>query len=364
MKYLLPAAVLLCGLLQQPASAQTQTPAPAQVPAPVNNSAKPIEITATKTVEWLRDQKQYIARENVIVTQGAMTLKSDLLTADYREGAASSMEIWQLTAAGSVQISDLDNTAYGDNAVYDVTKGVATLTGNNLRLVSPDQTVTAQDRMEYHSNERKALAIGKAKVVRLKDTLSADTLVAYFADGNAAAPAAKKPGSDTLPGTGGNLDRLEAIGNVVIKTPTETLYGNKAIYTASTNTAGLTGKVRIERDQNILEGDRAEVNLNTNISKLFGSEKEGSRVRGVFFPGTEKKETSKAPDKKAPTVIAPVPAPATAPVVTPKPAQVTKPAPVAVIQPTLTVGAPDISPAETPTAPPQRPAKVSPRIEY
>ena len=82
------------------------------------NSEQPIEITASKSVEWLRNQNQYVARENVIVTQGNMQIFSDLLTADYRDGATSSTEIWQITAEGNVQIRDDKNTAYGDKGVY------------------------------------------------------------------------------------------------------------------------------------------------------------------------------------------------------------------------------------------------------
>lgn len=332
---------LLAGLLffvALPAAAQT---APA-----VKNSAQPIEITATKTVEWLRNDKQYVARENVIVTQGAMTLKSDLLTADYRESPASSMEIWQMTADGNVTISDEGNTAYGDKAVYDVTGGVATLTGGDLKLVSPDQTVTAQEKMEYHANERKALAVGKAKVVRAKDTLSADTLVAYFKESSNVQPAATQAPSESVPGVGSGLDRLEALGNVVIKTPTETLYGNKGTYRASTNTAELAGKVRIERGPNILEGDRAEVDLNTNVSKLFGNKETGGRVRGVFFPGSENKDSLKGQDKKpAPVTQTPPAAPVPAPVTPATPAQ-------------------QAAPAESAVKPAPAPAMVSPRVDY
>lgn len=311
------------------------TAAFAQSPAPSNN-AQPIEITADKSVEWLRNQNQYVARENVIVTQGTMNIHADLLTADYREGAQSSTEIWQLTAEGNVRIADETNTAYGDKGVYDVTQGIAVLTGKDLKLVSPDQTVTATDRMEYHANTREAKAIGNAKVVRPKDTLTANIITAFFKD-DAAAPepaAAKTPASPL--GGGSNLDRLEADGNVVIKTPTETLHGQHAIYRADTNTAEITGKVKIERGPNVLEGNRAEVDLDTNISKLFGSEKEGGRVRGVFFPGSEKKPGEKG--NPAPT--APAPAPQPVPEI---------PAPQSGI---------------SPVPPPSEPANVSRRIEY
>ncbi len=298
MKHTLLLSSILTAAIFVGASAHAQSP---------QSSQQPIEITATKTVEWLRNQKQYVARENVIVTQGPMTLTSDLLTADYREGAQSSMEIWQLTAEGTVTIADQENKAYGDKAVYDVPKGTAVLTGQNLKLVSPDQTVTARDRMEYYSNERMAKAIGNAKVVRTKDTLTADTITAYFKDDAAKSQSeqTKTGGSNAL--GGGSLDRLEAEGSVVIKTPTETLRGARAIYRSSTNTAELIGKVKIERGENTLEGERAEVNLTTNVSKMFGSEKKGGRVRGVFFPSSNNNpaaSTNKGQDKPA-TVPAP-----------------------------------------------------------
>ncbi len=173
-----------------PATAPAAAPTVAPAPVPEGKSSEqPIEITATKTVEWLRDKKQYVARENVIVTQGGMSIESDLLTADYREGEKSSTEIYQLTAEGNVRIKDATNTAFGDKAVYDVTQGVAVLTGADLKIVSPEQTVTARDRMEYHSNTREAKAIGNAKVVRATDTLTADTISAFFKDDSATAQA-------------------------------------------------------------------------------------------------------------------------------------------------------------------------------
>lgn len=302
----------------------------AQTETPDAGNGQPIEISATKTVEWLRDQKQYVARENVIVTQGKMTINADLLTADYRDGVNSSTEIWQLTAEGNVKISDEANTAYGDKAVYDVTQGIAVLTGNDLKLTSPDQVVTATERMEYHSNTREAKAIGNAKVVRAQDTLSANTITAFFKDAATKTPTPQSPASPL--GGNSSLDRLEAEGNVVIKTPSETLHGQKAIYRADANKAELTGAVKIERGPNVLEGKRAEVDLTTNISKLYGSNEEGGRVRGVFFPGSEKKPGT-----------SPKPAPASPPTA---PAAAPSPAPV------------------SPVPPASEPARVSPRLEY
>ncbi len=318
----------------------------AQDAAP-SNSDQPIEITAGKAVEWIRNEKKYIARENVVVKQGNVTITSDLLTADYREGAQTSMEIWQLTAEGNVTIADDKNTAYGDVGVYDVTTGIATLTGQNLRLVSPDQTVTASEKMEYFSNERKARAVGNAKVVRAADTLSANAMTAFFKDG---AQTETKPTGNSPLGGGGNLDRLEAEGNVVIKTPDETLTGNRGVYKAATNTAELIGNVKVMREKNVLEGTRAEVNLTTNVSKMFADESKDGRVRGVFFPGSskpsDKPKTAPAP---APTPVAPVPVPQITPEKTPE-----KPLENKAVA----------TPENTPLAPTPAPARVSPRVAY
>lgn len=334
--------LFLCALLASTATF-AQTP---------SGNEQPIEITASKSVEWLRGQNQYVARENVVVTQGTMTMHSDLLTADYRDGASSSMEIWQITADGNVQIKDDTNTAYGDKGVYDVTNGIAVLTGQDLKLVSPDQTVTARDRMEYHSATRMAKAIGNAKVVRPTDTLTASTITAYFKDSSATAttpqPAAQSSSSPI--GGGGSLDRLEAEGNVVITTKTETLRGSKAVYRADSNTAELTGNVKIERGPNVMEGNRATVDLNTNVSKMFGSNTEGGRVRGIFYPSSNKKEGEAkkpvSPSAAAQPVSQPVPQPVEIPAPEPVPAPQTEPET-------------NSSGAATPPA-----AKVSPRQSY
>lgn len=280
MKHAILIALLCCASM--PALAQDTAPAS-------SNSEQPIEITAIKSVEWLRNDKKYIARDNVIITQGDVKISSDVATADYREGATSSMEIYQLTAEGNVTIDNGGNIATGDKAVYDIDKAVATLTGKDLKLTSPDQVVTAKERMEYFPNTRQAKAVGNAKVVRAKDTLSANVITATFKDNKAAAP------SSTASTQTGNLDRIDAEGNVVIVTPSETLRGNRGVYKAATNTAEITGNVRIERGPNIIEGQRAEVNLTTNVSKMFGGEKGEGRVRGVFFPSSQPKTGTQAP---------------------------------------------------------------------
>jgi len=241
----------------------------------------PLIITADGSLDWDREKKTFIARDNAMAEHGESNIRAALLKAEYRDGQNGNMEISHVTAQDNVIIETRDSKAYGQLALYNLDTGKASMTGNNLRLVSPDQTVTARDRFEYHVPQGKLMAIGAAKVVRPKpqgggtDTLQADTIAATMKT-NAKGERV--------------LHTLEAIGRVVITTPAETITGARGIYRASNNMAELIGDVTIRRGPNILEGERAVVDMNTNTSRLFGAPTpQGSgRVRGVFYPGSAK----------------------------------------------------------------------------
>lgn len=237
----------------------------------------PVEISADNSLEWLQKEQQYVANGNVEVVQGDSKIFADRLIADYRENEKTgNTEIWQLTAYDNVRLENQDSTALGDKAVYNIDTGLSILTGNNLSLKTPDQTITATERMEYNMNSGVAKAIGGAKIIRNSDTLSANSITANFQkDAN---------GKQVLKTATSN-------GHVTIKTPDETLTGDKGIYNAVTNTAEITGNVKIVRGPNILKGARAEINLTTNISKMFGAPNNGKRVKGVFFPSSKPKNT-------------------------------------------------------------------------
>lgn len=250
-------------------------------------SDEPLEITADGSLEWNRKDKLFIARDNALAKQGPSSIKSETLTAYYRDGKEGGMDIYQVEAEKDVVLVSRDSTAYGQKADYNLDKNLAVMTGDNLRMESPAQTVTAKDRFEYWVQQGKLVAIGSAKVVRInekneKDILEADTISAVMKD-NAQGKRV--------------LHTLEAKDHVVITTPTEIVKGAYGIYHADTNKADLTGGVTITKGLNVLEGERAEVDLNTNTSQIFGSKKAGGQVRGIFYPGSEKKleETPSVP---------------------------------------------------------------------
>lgn len=235
-------------------------------------SKAPVEISAGKTLEWHQNDKQYVAEGAVEAKQGDVTILAERLVADYRDDdGGGNVEIWQLTATENVQIKNIDSTATGDKAVYDVDTSQATLTGQDLKLTTPDQVITASERMEYNSAKGIAKAIGNAKITQGTDTLSASTITATFTK--------DKNGKQAL-------KEATASGGVTIKTPDETLTGDTGFYNAANNTAEVKGNVKIIRGPNVLEGDRAELNMTTSVSKMFSAPGGDGRVKGVFFPGS------------------------------------------------------------------------------
>lgn len=247
----------------------TAAPLRAQSLSTIGGGDGPVTVEAENGIEWLRDARQYIARGNARATQGEVTVLADTLIASYREAADGSTEIFQLEADGNVRIASPTETAYGDRAVYDLDSQRMRLTGQDLRLVSAEDTVTARERIDYFQQKKMAVAVGDAIAKRDDRTIRADTLTARFAE--------DKSGKQ-------QLVRVDADGNVVITTPNEIARSRQAVYTVATETAVLVGDVKITQGRNQLNGQRAEVNLRTGVSRLLAGKGGDGRVKGIFVP--------------------------------------------------------------------------------
>jgi lipopolysaccharide export system protein LptA len=148
------------------AAAQTAGRGPAavqpgqSVPNPLTgfsqNSGQPIKITSTSLE--VRDKDHYATFiGNVYVVQGDSTLRCKILVVFYDQdpGAAaaakggrtgtSNQQIKKLEAKGGVVITQKDQTATGDNGVFDMKTNIAILTGNVV--VTQGDNVVQGDRL-------------------------------------------------------------------------------------------------------------------------------------------------------------------------------------------------------------------------
>ena len=293
MKFLI-AAVLSVAMVA-PACAQSLKFQP-------KNNESPIEVSADNGLELQQDSKRAIARGNAKLVQGDVSVVADELIADYRDDN----DIYRVYAVGHVTMKSATETATGDAAVCDVDKAVLVLTGENVGLVSADGTVTAHQTLQYWSNERVAVAEGNASAGDTQQRqIRGDKLIAFFReDGSTMLSNSKnkKAPSISEPRKRGDINYVQAFGNVRMTTPTEDIRSERGAYNIDSGMATLEGNVRITRDKNQLNGGFATVNVRGGVSKLFASAaqanqpgmRDSTRVRALIAPSTKPSEATPA----------------------------------------------------------------------
>jgi lipopolysaccharide export system protein LptA len=300
------------GLLGWSVNAQAQTAPQTPPQTPPAGPVQPIQITASQGIEWRQAQQEVIATGNASAVRGAVTVRADQLIAHYRKkpgapaaagpqpaGAAepdsilggTGSEIYELEAIGHVHAFSPTDNAYGDHAVYDLDSALLVLTGNALKLTTQHDVITARDSIEYYSAKRMAVARGNALIVADDGrSIAADTITGFLAPPGPAkpgapAPAPLKPGAapDML-AQSGKLQKVDALGHVVIKTPTQTATGDSGVYLPDKGLARLGGNVHILSGPNRLSGSDALVNLKTGVATLLAAP--GGQVAGIVTPNT------------------------------------------------------------------------------
>ena len=282
----------------QPAAAQGLT-------AGAISEDRPVAISATSGIEWQQDARVYIARGDAIAKRGATEVHADTLTAHYRPSktAGSDTEVYRLDADGHVVIQGETQTVVGDQAVWDVDQQTGIVVGKALKLTTVTDVVTARDSLEWY--DQKQIAVARGDAVAVRDNIKrirADVLTAHMTktkppDANAQPKPAKLPNPAGPPGNNdesSRISRVDALGNVVVSTPTDVGRGDYGVYNADTGIVTLLGNVTISRGENAIRGQYAVVDLNNNVSRMLpaaaASGAPPARVEGLFVrqdqPGT------------------------------------------------------------------------------
>ena len=264
-------------------------------------SDRPIHIEADNGIEWQQAHNVYIARGNASATRGNATVTADILYAYYRpvgQGAdhpvtptpatgkdaqraqsplqdGSSTEIYRIEAQGHVRFINGDQQAFGDHAVYDVDQAVMVLTGNDLRIVTPGETITARDALEWYDKKQVAVARGDALMVRGDRRMRADIVTADV----------EKQGDQPA-----QITRINGYGNVLISAPGQIAHGDEGVYNVGPQVATLIGHVRLTKGDNELHGEYGVVDLKNNVSEILAAPPNQiatgptARVEGLLMP--------------------------------------------------------------------------------
>lgn len=125
------------------------------------------------------------------------------------------------------------------------------------------------DQMEILDQQKKAIFKGNVKAVRGKVTLNCDTLDVTYTE-ETDAKGEKKT----------EVTFLDAAGNVVIVSGTQTVTGTTAHMDVKTNKLTVKGNAKVVQGKTVMNGQQLFVDLNTNRSEMTGG-----RVKGSFVPG-------------------------------------------------------------------------------
>lgn len=239
-------------------------------------SGSPIEIEAEAGIEWRRNEKQYIARGNAVARRGDLTVHADTLTAHYRDKAAGGSEIWQIAADGNVRLEQPGRTVTGEHAIYNLDTRILRVTGSNVGVDTGKEKLTAHDSLEYQDGPQIAIARGNATVVQTDRQVRADTMTGHF----------QRDAAGTL-----KLVRMEADGNVEVKTPDTYATSNKGDYDLTADIMTLSGNVKVTNGGNQFNGEYAEVNVKTGVSRLLGTPGGTGKVKSLIMPSSQPAQT-------------------------------------------------------------------------
>jgi lipopolysaccharide export system protein LptA len=156
------------------------------------------------------------------------------------------------------------------------------------------------DQLTGHNKDCEAIYSGNAEA--LQDTSRLRSNVMMFFNKKIPNP---HPGAGTNDNpTCGDLERMEAHGNVFYVTPDRVVKGDDAVYTADNTTIVMTGaEVVATQGKNVISGTRLVINTNTGEATMVN---EGTgrgapkRVRSVIYPQDKTAPGAPAAGAKAP----------------------------------------------------------------
>jgi len=140
--------------------------------------------------------------------------------------------------------------------------------------------VTA-DRIEVQDRSDRAIFAGNVHVTQAELTLDTSRLTVAYSGGQS------QPG-------GVQIRRLDAAGGVTVHSPSETAKGDFGIYDLDRKLITLIGNVQLTRDQNLVNGARLVIDLDSGRAVIDGGppgvNQTGGRVNGHFTVPQRKKQ--------------------------------------------------------------------------
>ena len=241
------------------------------------NNSSDLSVEADMSLEWFEKEKYYLAKGNVILKKDGLTLKANIVRANYDIENGENV-LKNLIAKENVIVTKDNTRATGQFMTYDVEKKIAIISGSFQTFSSPTGYVESKKIIMFDDLKNKAEANGNVKIILSnKSVIYADNVKADFS--------AKDK----------SLEKAVAKGNVLIENKDK---GKKSkadvgIYNSSDKIIRLSGNVTIINQNSKISGSKGITNLKTGISNIIGDTKKKKRVKGIFSPVKKLKKGGK-----------------------------------------------------------------------
>lgn len=153
---------------------------------------------------------------------------------------------------------------WAEGFAYDKNKSVLYLQKKS-KLVHEDNVLTASKQTRYFQKENKIESEGSVVLSMPQSTVYADKVIVWF----------ESP-KDM------QIQKVEAFGNVTVESENATAKAEHGLYLPQKEEIEMHGNVSIEKDGNVVYGDKATTNLKTMVSRLTMDTNNKSRVSGII----------------------------------------------------------------------------------
>ena len=236
--------------------------------AETNNNKSELTVEAEDSLEWFEKERYYLAKGNVILKKDGITLKANIVKADYVfENGENTLK--KITAKEKVILTKDNTKATGQYMTYDLEQKIAKILGSFQTFSTPSGYVESRKIITFDDMNNKAEAEGNVKIILSNKTIIyADNVKADFESTNK------------------SLKKAIAEGNVIIENKAK---GRKSkadlgFYNSDDEIIRLTGNVVIINQKSKILGSKGITNLKTGVSNIIGDKKNKTRVRGTFAP--------------------------------------------------------------------------------
>ena len=155
---------------------------------------------------------------------------------------------------------------------------------NFLSKQSDEPMEITSSKMEAYNENKLIVFSGNAMVKQGNKVLKSDKLLLYYK---------KEPDKKEKVGTveaekSGDLEKVEAKGNVSLTQGQRIATGDEAIYFRDSGKVILTGNAMLREGKNSIKGDRVIVFINENRGVVESNSKK--QIKAVIYPQEKKKE--------------------------------------------------------------------------